>query len=173
MGMAQNSSPFSFWRQTSSAYRNFQIVFTYLTLNFLFPGLLYAFAPVLCLDTFVWIDQFLGGKGELFPPGDNPLWRFLGVGNVLTLSLMCFMLQLNLKRFYPVLIPLTVMKLIVAISWASVYVLHLEHPFFGVASLLDFVTGTVFVIFTTKAYRDLDHHPEELLVPRFRFQQPS
>jgi len=50
-----------FWPQPNKAYRDFQIVYSVLTLNFLFPSLVYAFDPVSAIHQLERIGMLRGG----------------------------------------------------------------------------------------------------------------
>src|SRR5687767_491616 len=100
----------AFWRQPCRAYRNFQIAFTILTLNFAIPAVSYALTPDTAMKQWVEINDVLGGAPYLFPEAESRVWRYLGAANVMTLGLMCFLLQWNLRRYRPVLLPLAFLK---------------------------------------------------------------
>jgi hypothetical protein len=154
----------NFWNQPNKPYRNFQIVFTILTLNFAIPTLSYIFAPLIAHEQFVELNTILGGELYVFPEFDSLFWRYLGAANVATLALMCFLLQWDLRKYFPVLVPLTFMKSLAATLWLSGYVQHPEWPGFLAAALLDYVSSAAFVFFATRAYRALEHHPD--VVPK-------
>lgn len=155
-----------FLRQPSRRYRDFQIVFFVLTLNFAVPALAYTFAPELALASFADVDARLGGTGRPFPEVDHELWRYLAAANVMTLALMCALLMASLKRFFPVLVPLVFMKMYAALSWGVVFLLDVGRPLYGAAALLDLVTSAAFLFFAVRARRDLEGRRDDELVPR-------
>ena len=64
-----------FFQQPISAYRDFQIAFTILSLNFAIPSIFYVFAPQLAHQQFQSLNQLLGGAPYgFFEPGSY-FWR--------------------------------------------------------------------------------------------------
>ena len=157
-----------FFRQPTKKYRNFQLVFTILTLNFAIPTLAYIFAPHLAVEQFLAINDALGGAAYEYAEAEltSRLWRYLGAANVATLALMCLLLQLNLRRYFAVLLPLTFMKSLAATLWLAGFVAHPEYPVFLAAALLDYGSSAAFVYFATGAKRAIGDTDEEKLVPR-------
>jgi hypothetical protein len=156
-----------FFRQPAGHYRNFQIVFLILTLNFAIPTLSYVFAPEVAVAQFSSINDLLGGVAYAWAEAevDSRLWRYLGAANVATLALMCFLLQLNLRRFYAVLVPLTFMKALAATLWLAGFIAHPGYRIFLAAAILDFVTSAAFVIFARTARRQIEGMDDGVLVP--------
>jgi hypothetical protein len=155
-----------FFGQPCRRYRNFQIVYTILTLNFVVPALSYTFAPQVAIDQFLEINALLGGSAYEFPEAGSRVWRYLGAANVMTLGLSCLLLQLNLRRFYAVLVPLTFMKFYAAACWLVGWIQLPGYRFFLAAAILDFVTCAAFLWFATKAKAEIDGKPSARLVPR-------
>lgn len=153
-----------FWRQPCRRYRDFQIAYTVLTLNFALPALVYTFAPEQAMAQFLDINRLLGGADYLFPEADSRVWRYLAAANVMTLGFMCLLLQLDLRRYFPVLVPLTFMKAYAATCWLAGWIASPEYRFFLAAAVLDYVTSAAFVFFAVRARRAIDGAPE--LVPR-------
>ena len=90
---------YRFWRQPNRAYRNFQIVYTALTLNFLLPALAYALDSAGAIRQFERIGILLGGGAYALAVGETGyVWRMLSAGNVLSLAFMCALLQFDLRR---------------------------------------------------------------------------
>lgn len=156
----------SFWRQPCRRYRNFQIVFTILTLNFTLPALSYTFTPEVAMEQFLQINALLGGASYEFPEASSRVWRYLAAANVMTLGMSCLLLQIDLRRLFPVLIPLTFMKGYAAACWLVGWVLAPGYRFFLAAAVLDFVTCAAFVWFATRAKREIDRRADAPLVPR-------
>lgn len=155
-----------FWRQPSARYRNFQIAFTILTLNFAIPAISYIFAPESAQDQFVRLNELLGGEAYTFPEAQSRFWRYLGAANVATLALMCGLLQWNLRKNFPTLVPLIFMKSLAATLWLAGYVATPEYPAFLAAAALDYVTSALFAWFAIRARREVDALDDEVLVPR-------
>lgn len=155
-----------FFTQPTRRYRDHQLVFALLTLNFVLPALTYSFAPQSAMDSFLRINTILGGAPYDFPEAASRVWRYLGAANVMTLGLMCALLMADLRRFYPVLVPLTFMKLYAATSWLVGFVLDPGARFFLAAAILDYVTSFAFVFFAVRARRAIEGVPDAALVPR-------
>lgn len=154
----------AFWRQPSSAYRNFQIAFAILTLNFFLPAISYVVAPEIAQESFSDIGRVLGGGAYGFPEAQSRVWRYLGAANVMTLALMCFLMMRDLRRYYVLLWPLCFLKgynaaLFVA-GWFST-----GYPAFLAVGLFDFATVAAFVHFSRAAWRRMIARPDEPLVP--------
>ena len=156
-----------FWTQTSPRYRNFQMVFTLLTLNFAIPTLTYVFAPEVAHEQFVTLNALLGGDPYGFPEHASKFWRYLGAANVATLAFMCALLQWNLRRNIAVLTPLVFMKSLAATLWLAGFLSSSDYyPAFLAAAILDYVTSGAFVWFAVRAYRDIDDVDDGELVPK-------
>lgn len=156
----------SFFTQPSKAYRNFQIVFTILTLNFAIPTISYIFFPEMAHEQFLQMNAMLGGEAYPVDEAQSHFWRYLGAANVATLAFMCFLLQYNLRAFKPVLIPLTFMKSLAATLWLVGWIQHPEWRAFLGAAVLDYVTSAAFVYFALRAHSDIQKRSDEELVPR-------
>jgi hypothetical protein len=87
----------------------------------------------------------------------------------MTLGLMCFLLQLNVRRFFPVLLPLTFMKTYAALAWLGGFFADTGARVFLAAAILDLVTSVCFVFFAARARRDIADRADDVLVPRPRF----
>jgi len=158
----------SFFQQPARRYRNFQLVFLLLTLNFALPALSYSFAPQAAMDQFLAVNQLLGGGSYTFPEASSRVWRYLAAANVATLGFCCFLLQYNLRRFYVVRVPLTFMKAYAAGSWWVGWALAPSYRFFLAAAILDTVTCAAFIYFPKAALAEIEGRPDGDLVPRPR-----
>ncbi|MEK6625816.1 MAG: hypothetical protein AABY86_12645 [Bdellovibrionota bacterium] len=156
----------AFWKQPSSAYRNFQLVFTFLSLNFIIPALSYAIAPQIAAEQFHKINSLLGGVPYTFPEEMSRMWRYLGAANVMTLGLMCFMLQINLRKFKSILIPLCFLKGYNALLFLIGFLTAPEYRAFLGIALFDFLTTGAFIFFAGKAIKEIEPLPDNILVPR-------
>jgi hypothetical protein len=156
----------AFLHQRARAYRNFQLVFTLLSLNFLLPATVYILAPHQALHQLDQVNQLLGGGPYSHVEADSHLWRYLGAANVMTLGFMCVLLQVNLRRFFPVLVPLTFMKSLAATLWLAGFFAEPSTPVFLAAAVLDYVTSGAFVFFSVRAHREIASIPDGDLVPR-------
>jgi len=155
-----------FLKQPNGRYRDFQIVFTILTLNFVIPAFSYTFLPKVAVGQFLHINQVLGGHAYTFPEAGSRLWRYLGAANVMTLGFMCFLLQLDLRKYRAVLVPLVFMKFYAASMWLGGWIQAPEYPVLLAASILDYTTTAAFLFFGIRAMRQIAGRPDAELVPR-------
>ena len=156
----------AFLGQPCRRYRDFQVAYTLLTLNFVIPALSYTFQPDVAVASFLDLNALLGGTPYTFPEAGSRLWRYLGAANVMTLGFSCFLLQLDLRRFYAVLVPLTFMKAYAATCWLFGWFVDPGARVFLAAALFDFATCAAFVFFAVRARREMDARPDAPLVPR-------
>ena len=162
------SNVIAFFRQPSRPYRDFQLVFTVLTLNFVIPALSYSLSPETAVAQYLQANATLGGASYPFDESQSHLWRYLAAANVMTLGFMCLLLQVSLRRFYPVVVPLVFLKGYATVSWLLGWLAAPEiHVFLG-AALLDLVTCIVITFFAVRAHRDIRERPDDVLVPRPR-----
>ncbi len=161
-----------FWRQPCRRYRNFQIMFLVLFLNFAIPTLSYAFTPAKAMAQFGQLNVLLGGVAYRIPEAQSHFWRYLGTANVAALAFMCFLLQFDLRRYRPVLVALTFLKATAATLWLVGYVQAPQYPAFLAAAALDYVTSACFVFFATRAHAAIESVPDAALVPRPALQTP-
>ncbi|MSP63448.1 MAG: hypothetical protein EXR72_24510 [Myxococcales bacterium] len=162
-----------FWRQPNRRYRNFQIVFTLLTLNFIVPSLSYAIAPEIAQQSFLDMGRLF--HAAPYPKSeDSYTWRFLAVSNVFTLGTMCFMLHLNLRRFYPILPALFVLKAVTALQFLVHFVFVLPYPAFLLIGIFDGLTCALFLFFAGSARRSLASDGNDgSLVPAPRLRESA
>jgi hypothetical protein len=156
----------SFLSQPVTAYRDFQIVFTLLTLNFAIPTLSYAFFPDVAMANFSQLNTLLGGGPYTVAENTSHFWRYLGTANVASLAFMCFLIQLDIKRFGEVVVPLSFLKATAATLWLAGWLQHPEYPAFGAAALLDYGTTAAFLIVVLRARRAVAASPDATLIPR-------
>ncbi len=140
------------WRSAPAPVRRFQLVFTFLTLNFLIPSIGYVVAPEQAIAAFRGIGEFLGAAA--YPVSEQSLvWRTLGATNVATLGLMCLLLQVDVVRFYPVLAPLIFMKGATALLFLVQYLCVLPYPGFLVVFFWDGLAVFLMAWFAPRARR--------------------
>src|SRR4030042_2239272 len=146
-----------FCTQPSKAYRNAFIAFFLLGVHFVYPSLLYAFAPEKPLAQLFWAGQTF--FQQEYPLSEQSvIWRVLGAGNVFTLGLMCFMLAVNPKRFYPVLIPLCVMKAYASLSFLAAFIIGaggVHHAIYLGTFIWDGSNVLMFLYFAGRSRRSL------------------
>lgn len=156
----------AFFRQPSHAYRNFQIVFTVLTLNFVIPAVSYSVSPDTAIAQYVDANATLGGIPYPFDESQSHLWRYLAAANVMTLGFMCLLLQVSLRRFYPVVVPLLFLKGYATLSWLAGWIVAPEIRVFLGAAILDLLTCVTIAFFAGRAHRDIRDRSDDLLLPR-------
>jgi hypothetical protein len=157
-----------FLTQPIAAYRDFQLVFAVLTVNFFVPAVAYLFAPDLAYGELDRLCALLGW--DLFTAAErgSEFWRFLGFSNVFTLGFMCLLLLLNLRRWHPVLLPLLVLKGASVVGAAHLFLFGSGHPFFALAVGFDGITMAAIFVFATRAHRALPAGDVGLVpAPRF------
>ncbi len=158
----------AFLSQPTSPYRNFQVVFTVLTLNFLTPAAVYLLAPDLAYGELDRLCSILGWEAMTGPEQGSEFWRFLGFSNVFALAFMCFLLQVNLRRWYPVLLPLLVLKGGSVVGAAWFFLFGSGHPFVALAVVFDGLTMATMIVFASRAHGALPNGDAGLIpAPRF------
>jgi hypothetical protein len=153
--------------QPARAYRNFQLVYSVLTLQFLIPSLTYLIAPEIALETVHWISARLGAPYPFSE--ESHVWRMLAFSDVWTLGSMCLILQLNLRRWYPVLLPLLICKGSSVVGSAYIYFFQEAHPFLLVPVFLDAFTVWAMWYFATRARRESNEEVIHSWIPQPRF----
>lgn len=153
-----------FFRQPSVHYRNFQIVFTLLTLNFIIPAISYSFFPDAAIKQFSELSRYMGNGPYTIPENMSRIWRYLAAANVMTLGVMCLLLQINLKKFYPILIPLVFLKSYNAILYLLDY-MKTGHTAFLAVALFDFFTSWAFIYFARSAFIEIRFRKKTDLFP--------
>lgn len=151
-----------FWRQPNRRYRNFQIVYAILTLNFLIPAVSYYVDSGAAMDNFYGIGEALGSHGRPATE-DSYIWWILGAGNVATLGLMCLMMQVNLRYFFPILPALVTLKGLSSLGFLAVFSFGPYNWTFFAAFLLDGVTVAVMLYFAIGAKRSIDRDSSGLV----------
>lgn len=82
------------------------------------------------------------------------LWRVLGIANVATLGFCCVLLQVNLRRYFAVLLPLLFLKSMASVGFLVAYASE-PHPSYLAACLFDALTVAAMWFFATRAHRAL------------------
>lgn len=159
-----------FWNQPNRAYRNFQIAFFLLGVHFFIPSLTYAFNPQGAIGQFQFLGKLMGAGAYPFQE-DGFVWRVLAAGNVCTLAFMCFLIQLNVRRFYPVLLPLCFLKAYASLGFLISYLYGYRYPVFLGIFLWDGINVLMFLYFAHTAYWSLEEWGEESAVPRLFFKK--
>ncbi len=155
-----------FFSQPNKDYRNMQLVFTYLTVNFIFPSLGYYFLPEFAYGEFLRIGDLLGAGPYPLPDENSYLWRTLGAGNVLTLATLCFWMQRDIRK-WPHLAPVFyVLKSSSAVGFLYVYVFKLHYLTFLAVFFYDGLAVVLVWYFGGKAWRSLANSETATLVPK-------
>lgn len=157
-----------FWNQPARAYRDFQIVFTLLTLNFVIPAVSYALMPDVAMSQLAKINEILGGAASSFPEAQSRIWRYLGAANVMTLGLMCFLMQWNLRRYRAILLPLIFLKAYNSTLFLFGYFATPQYRALLAIAIFDYVTSWAFWFFSRRAYNQIKPLPNDALVPKPR-----
>ncbi|MBM3266743.1 MAG: hypothetical protein FJZ01_03755 [Candidatus Sericytochromatia bacterium] len=141
-------------RKTPGVVIAFHVVYTVLALQFLVPALIYAFAPGVAVAEYARLGPMLGG-GAYPHTEDSTLWRVLAVANVLTLAFCCALIQVDLRKWFPVLTPLVFLKGTAAVGLLLAW---FAEPFPGhlAGCVLDTVTVALLLYFGINARRALD-----------------
>ena len=131
----------------------FHVVYTILALNFLIPVIMYAVSPHESLVQFTNIGAALGSLS--YPHSeDSVLWRVLAIANVTTLGFCCILLQVNLKKWYPCLIPLVFLKGMAALGFLVAYFFEPYRGYLA-GTALDSLTVAAMWFFATRAYKEI------------------
>jgi len=146
-----------FWNQPNKAYRNAFIAFFLLGWHFVIPSMGYLFDPHgSIVESFNTVNRITGQANPLIE--DTIVLRILGAGNVFTLGFMCFMLGVNPKRFYPVLVPLCVMKAYASLSFLAAFIIGaggVHHAVYLGTFIWDGANVLMFLYFAGRARRSL------------------
>jgi hypothetical protein len=134
----------------------FHVVYTVLALNFFIPVLFYVFDGAGTVENWAWLGEFLGGPPYAHTE-DSMLWRVLGIANVATLGFCCVLLQLDLRKWFPVLTPLVFLKGCASFGFGVAFLLE-GYPQYLAACLFDGVTVAAMLFFAIQARRTLDGH---------------
>ncbi|MCG3172010.1 MAG: hypothetical protein GMKNLPBB_00155 [Myxococcota bacterium] len=163
----------AFWGQKHTDYRNFQIMFGFQTLNFLIPGASYMFDPQGAIDNLSRFSTLLTGAGPYpYAAGETGvIWRVLASSNVLTLGLMCLLLQINVRRFFAVLWPLVFMKGSTSLAFLGFFLFDASHwPGWLLIFCWDGLATFIFLWFAPKARRAAVQAAPGELVPALRME---
>lgn len=132
----------------------FHVVYTLLALNFWIPVAIYVFAPDTAIAQFVAIGEPFGA-GPYPHTEDSMFWRVLGIANVATLGFCCVLLQVDVRKFFPVLFPLVFLKGSATLGWFVAWLVE-GQPQYLVAALFDAATVAAMWIFASGARRVAD-----------------
>jgi hypothetical protein len=143
------------------AVREFQAIYLVLVLNFLIPAISYVVAPAAAIDTMDRLNRALGG-GAWPSREDTHVWHMLAVGNVMTLAWMCWLLLLDVRRYWRVLPALVVLKGFSA-TYSGFIAAWNDLPAFWGVLLLDGTTTAAMIFFAVRARNALEPEPQRRL----------
>jgi hypothetical protein len=135
---------------------SFRVVYTLLTANFLIPSLLYLIAPERALGDLRAGLALLGLPPFPIENEGGFVWRTLAGTNVLTLAFMCGLLLADVRRFYPLLLPLAFLKGTTALAFLLQYALAYRHPLFLGIVAWDGLAVFLMIFFASRARAALD-----------------
>lgn len=160
-----------FLKQPNRTYRNMQIALSLLTLNFAIPSFIYLLAPENALEQFRQLGALFGAE-QLPASEESHIWRVLAFSNVLTLALLCVLVQLNVRRFALAILVFAVLKGGSALGFLYTHLAVEAHPVFLAAFGWDGLAVFLVVFFGTRSLRSLRRDPAAVaqLVPRLRFE---
>lgn len=149
-----------FWQQPTKAYRNSQIFFAIFTVGFAIAALNYGLMPAQSAEFFVLLDKLMGSPNTSYPEPQNRIWIALSAGNVITLSLMSYLLMRDLKKNIAVHLPLLTMKSGSALLFVYWWFHFPESRSLLFAAAGDFATAWGVWYFPRKALQELNAQGE-------------
>jgi len=111
-------------------------------------------------------ERVVGGALYNFPEASSRVWRYLGAANVMTLALMCFLMQWDLRKYRVLLFPLFFLKSYNATLFLFGYIAAPQYPAFLAVALFDYATSFAFWFFSTRAHRAIQSFDDVQLVPQ-------
>ena len=133
--------------------RAFHLVYTVLALNFILPTMVYIFDPTTAVGQFAGLSEMFGV--QYVHSEDSMFWRVLAIANVATLGFCCVLLQVDLKKWFPVLTPLVFLKSMASAGFGIAFLFE-PMPTYLAAFLFDGVTVLAMLFFAIAAKRELD-----------------
>ena len=153
-----------FFLQPNRAYRDFQLVYGLLALNFLIPATTYLLDPVGTHERLLGLCALVGEDG--WPSSESShLWRFLGISDVYVLGFLCVWLMLDLRLHIAALPGLALLKALTSLQFLWGFAFGSGHRLFLGIGLFDGLTTALFLGFALRAWRALPT-ANEGLVPR-------
>jgi hypothetical protein len=131
----------------------FHIVYTILALNFLIPVIIYAINPAGTILQFTQLGTLLGSP-EYFHSEDSVFWRVLAIANVTTLGFCCILLQVNLKKWFPCLVPLVFLKSMAAFGFLVAFTFE-HYSGYLAGTVFDSITVGLMWFFATRAHKEI------------------
>ena len=160
-----------FWNQPNQAWRNFHLAFFLLAGHFIIPSISYALNWPAAVHAVDLLGRVLGAGGHYRPTEVSYIWRVMAVANVFTMGFMCLTIQANIRRFYPILLPLCVLKGTAAAGFLVVYLWRYHFPAFLAAGLWDTGNVLMFLYFAHTARWSIEEWGEDVLVPGMMFKE--
>ena len=139
----------------TKSLRNHRLFFGAFAIAFAVAATLYAFIPATITAQFAQMDVRLGGAAGGYPEPQNRVWTSLAAANVATLSLMCFLLVKDLRRYGAVRLPLLFMKTASALLFTIWWLAMPGARSLLVAALGDYATAVGIWYFSRRALAEL------------------
>lgn len=139
------------------AGRLFQVVYAILVVHFGSLAVTYLVDPGSAVRGFSWANQRLGGV-PISPPDVAP-WRLATAVGMATLTLMCLLLLVDLRRNHPILLPAAFFKGFNALLWFGYY-RDSRLPVFLLAGIIDVAIVAIMLVTARAALRSADPRAE-------------
>lgn len=136
-----------------SRQRTFEVVFTLLTLHFASLAVTYLVDPGSAVRQFSSANKWLGGVR--FAPPEVTAWRYATVCGMASLAVMTFLMLVDLRRNYPLLVPAAFFKVLNAVLWFWYSATNNDLPVFVAAGVFDLLIVAVMVWVARRAYAAL------------------
>jgi hypothetical protein len=130
--------------------RTFEVVYTLLTLHFASLAVTYLVDPDSAVRQFSRANKWLGG--ERFAPPEVTAWRYATVCGMSTLAVMTFLMLVDLRQNYPLLVPAAFFKILNAVLWFWYSATNRDLPVFVAAGVFDLIIVIIMVWVARRAY---------------------
>jgi hypothetical protein len=128
----------------------FEVVFALLTLHFASLAVTYLVDPDYAVRQFSRANKWLGGAA--FAPPEVTAWRYATICGMSTLAVMTFMMLVDLRRNYPLLVPASFFKILNAVLWFWYSATNRDLPVFVAAGIFDLAIVAIMVWVARRAY---------------------
>lgn len=121
----------------------FRIVYAVLALHFASLAVTYLVDPGFAVRQFSAVNEALGGVP--FAPPEVTAWRYATVCGMATVALMTFLMLVDLRRNYPLLVPACFFKVLNAVLWFWYSATNDGLPVFVAAGVFDLLVVALMV----------------------------
>ena len=128
-------------------------MFALLTLHFASLAVTYLVDPGFAVRQFSVANEWLGGVE--FAPPEVTAWRYATVCGMATLAVMAFLMLVDLRRNYPLLLPVGFFKVLNAVLWFWYSATNADLPVFVAAGVYDLLVAALMVWVARRAHRVL------------------